>query len=460
MTQLAIWLVACAVAAWLLRGQVAYAVSVVILLWSAVPAVAGGQIIGLSNSGLAFHPASWLVLCVFVVQVVLNPVAIGSALARHYLLILSVGVFAAGALITSRLSGSGGTRLLMDQIIAPFLLWWLIVAAGYRSRRVLLIVRNAIILAMAIQAGLAITQLLLGRIIFYAKDYATLSWFKPETFDRWMGTTDSPLVLSLGACVAAALTVGLRRAVLRFGLLALFLVATIITQSRTGAAIVSLIIVYAIVRSQMALWARLVSSVATVGLGLYLAGSSIISGLAARFSNDTGSANARVLAADFVFQRWNDFLVAGQGLTASYLVARNAGLETSLENSYLMYVIDTGFVLATLYFGAQVAVVARYGFQRAARGVTLAAAVGALLQHTFSAAAFANMTGTLIWAALGLVVVAWTLPPGRVPDRRSSGRVPRRSADRGKGRPLAPSRAVQSSRGAPASASTATSSGV
>jgi hypothetical protein len=121
-----------------------------------------------------------------------------------------------------------------------------------------------------------------------------------------------------------------------------------------------------------------------------------------------------------------------------------------------MYVIDTGFVLATLFFGAQLAIVGRYGFQRAVRGVTLAALVGTLLQHTFSAAAFANMTGTLIWSALGLVVIAWTLPPEQGPTASPAvSQRPRRAVAPASGAQLAG--AAQGSAGAPAAASAATS---
>lgn len=420
MAQLAAWLLLCLAIAWFLQDRVPYAVAVVIFLWSAVPALGGHHVIGISNNGVAFHPATWLIVCIFVVQLVMNPVPIGAAMARHYLVVLIAVIFALGALITSRLTGSGGNRLLMDQIVGPFLLWWLIVAAGAKSRQMLVVVRGAILLAMAAQSILAIIQLALGQIIFYSSDYEKLVWFNPEVFNRWMGTADSPLVLSLGVCIAGALAVGLHRALLRFSFLGLFMVATVITQSRTGAAVMILIIVYAIVRSHMSLWARALASALVVGTGLYLAGSVIVEGLSARFANDTGSTDARVRALSYIFDHWSDFLFVGQGLISSYTVARNAGLETSLENSYLMYVIDTGVILATLWFGVQLGIVARYGAQ-VVRGLTLAAALGTLLQHTFSAAAFANMTGTLVWSTLGLLVVAWTLTPERQPAARAIG---------------------------------------
>ena len=447
MAQLALWLLVCGVVSFWWRARVDLCVALVIVVWSLVPAVGGHHVIGISNSGIAFHPSSWLVLCIFAVQILLSPAKLAATLARHYLVILAVVVFALGAFATSRATGSGGTRLLLDQIVAPFLLWWLIVAFGSGRRRFAVVVRNAVLAAMAVQCLIALAQLALGRIIFYAADYEKLAWFKPETFDRWMGTTDSPLVLSLGVCIAAALAIGLRNSLLRFSLLGLYLVATVITQSRTGTGVVSVIIIYAIVRSRMALWARLLASVVVAVLGFYLAGSAIFAGLAARFANDTGSANARVLAFRFVFDNAGDFLFTGQGLISSYGIARNAGLETSLENSYLMYVIDTGFVLATLYFGCQLAIVCRYGLQRSMPGVTLAAVAATLLQHTFSAVAFANFSGTLIWTSLGLLVVAWTLTDSATGERVAEdvSRIART--------------VVQSRTGAPAAASTATSSG-
>lgn len=453
MVQLAAWLVLCGAAAWLTRRRIDHGVVVVILLWTLVPAVGGHHLIGISGRAIAFHPATWFVLCIFGVQLVLRPATMARALARHYLVILAVGVFAAGALATSVLSGSGGTRLLADQIVAPFLLWWLIVAGGSGDRRFLRVVRTAVLAAMAVQSVLALVQYYFGQILFYAGDYARLSWFNPERFDRWMGTSDSPLVLSLGVCVAGALAAGIRSSIWRFSLLGLYLLATVITQSRTGTAVLCLVIVYSIVRSRMALWARAVASVVVVVFGLYVAGSTVFAGLASRFANDTGSADARALAARFVYENINGFLFTGHGLTSSYGIARNAGLETSLENSYFMYVIDTGLLLATLYFGCQLAIVCSYGTQRAIRGVTLAAAVATLLQHTFSAVAFANYSGTLVWTALALVVVAWTLPPpnGTAGDRSLSG------ADHIAGDVVGGAELGQSSTGAPAAVRAATS---
>ena len=421
MVQLAVWVLACLTMAWLLQSRPIWGAGLTILLWTAVPAIAGHHLTGLSGGALAFHPATWLVLSIFVVQLVLNPSVIGAALGRHALLLLVVFTFSAVALLTSRLMGSGGTRLLMDQIVGPMILFWLVVAFAYRSGRWMLFLRNVILFAAAGESILAVVQSILGRIVFYESDYLKLYWFDPEKFERWMGTTDSPLVLSLALCVSAALALSVRNWALRFSLLTLFLVGALIVQSRTGTAVMCAIILYSILRAHMVLWARALTCLAVVIVGYYLASSTIIAGLAGRLANDTGSADARLRAVWFVYDNWVDYLATGQGLTSSYGIARDAGLQTSIESSFLMYVVDVGFILALAYFGAQFAMLIRYGWQRGLLGGTLAALIGCGLQHTFSGVAGTNLSGTYIWAALALMVVAWTAAPP-VPGTSSAAR--------------------------------------
>jgi hypothetical protein len=413
--QLAAWLLVCLTTAWLLRFKPVHALVIAIMLWTAIPAVAGHNLTGNVSESLGFHPATWLVMCIFLVQLVWHPTTLGAVLSRHPLLLLVVAVFAVGAFLTSRASDSGGTRLMVNQIVGPILLWWLAVAFAYQSRQLALVLRNGMLLAMAAQCMLALIQSGIGSIVFYNKDYEKLYWFDPERFNRWMGTTDSPLVLSIAVSIAAALALGLRNWALRFSLLVLFLIGTLITQARLGTATVCLIILYSILRSHMAVWARAVTSLGVIVAGYYLATSTIVAGLASRLTNDTGSTDARLRALRFVADTFPSYLGSGYGLTSSYTIARDAGLRSSLESSYLMYLVDVGFLLATLYFGAQFALLFRYGSQTALLGATLAAAVGVVLQHTFSAVAGSNLSGAFIWSALALMVVGWTISNERQP---------------------------------------------
>jgi hypothetical protein len=412
MAQLAAWVLVSLVAAWLLRSRPVWAVSLVVVVWTSVPAVAGHRLTGVESGALAFHPASWLIVSILLVQLVVNPGPPVRALARHTMVLLVVAIFAAGALLTSLSTDSGGTRLLMDQIVGPVILWWLIVASADRDHRALLVLRTTIVATMAAQCALVLVQSAVGAAIVYQNDFLQLYWFRPDTFRRWFGTSDSPLVLSLGVAVAAALAIGIRNGLLRFALLVVYLLGMLVTQSRTAVVLMVLVIIVSLLRSRMAMWARTLTAAAVLVTGFLLATSSIIAGVASRVSNDTGSTQARFRAAGFVLDNLRDFLFTGQGLTSSYTIARDAGLETSLESSYLMYVVDTGLLLATLYFGLQLVLVLRYGRQQALVGATLAALIAVLFQHTFSSAAFSNTNGVLIWAALGIMVAAHSLEPG------------------------------------------------
>lgn len=405
MTHLAIWLLVCIAVAMVFRGRPMYVLVLVLLLWTAVPAIAGHRLTGLTTGAIAFHPASWLLLVTLGIQLFLRPRPLVDAVRRQPFLFMIVAIFIAGAFLTSRATGSGGTRLLLDQIVGPFLLFWIAVAHSHRQRSPILLLRNTIILAMAAESLLAVVQKSFGSILFYESDYERLYWFDPERFERWMGTTDSPLVFSLGLCVAGALALGLRAWILRSALLFLFLIGTIITQARTGSAVMCAVILYSILRSQMVVWARALTVVAVAVAGIVLVRSDLVAGLVERLTNDTGSTDARLRALQFMAQNWTSYFGSGFGMTSSYTIARDAGLQTSIESSYLMYVVDVGLILATAYFGAQLGVFLRYGNQHAFLGGSLAAAIGLLLQHTFSGVAGTNLSGSFIWAVLALMVV-------------------------------------------------------
>jgi hypothetical protein len=264
--------------------------------------------------------------------------------------------------------------------------------------------RNVLIGLVAAECVLVIAQWQTGKVIFWERDYRARYWFDPDTFDRWLGTTDTPLVMSLVITVAAALTVGLRSSWLRLSLLTLFVIASVITQSRTGAAFIAVIAIWTIIRARTALWLR-VASLAALAVGaVALLQSTLVTGLTARITDDTGSTDARIRAVQFVARHVWEFIIVGQGLTSSYDVGRMGGLSTSIESSYLMYAVDVGLVFATAYFGAQFVLLWRNRHQWVVPGAVLGGVVGLVLQHTFSGIAGSNVVGILLWTMLGLVV--------------------------------------------------------
>lgn len=420
MARLLICIALALVAALLLRTRPVIAVALALATWVALPAVAAQLVTGEATGPLAVHPATLLVLAVFAVQLLFRAGPLGSAVARYPLLVVSMAIFVAGSLWTSIANDSGGIKLLLDQIVAPVLVFVLLVASARGSRRDVMILRNTVLALAALESALTIVQMRVGRMIVFESYYATLPWFNPLKFDRWMGTTDSPLILAYLLCVAAALAVGLERVGLRLALLGLYLVSVLITQSRIGVAVICAVILYTVLRSRMAIWMRALAAVIVVAAGYILLTSTLIAGFASRLADDTGSADARQRALVFIFGNWAGFLFAGEGLTASYTVARGAGLQTSIESSILMYAVDVGWALTLVYFGAQLALILRNGFHHRLAGVSMAAVVAFLLPHFSSMLAWSNLSGMLLWSTLALLVLARTLG-GQPPPVQTSG---------------------------------------
>ena len=409
------------VIALLLRTRPVISTSVALVMWGVLPAVAAHQVTGQDSGPLAIHPATWLVLAIFLVQLVFRPAPIGGAIARHRLFTVGAVVFVAGCAWTSRANGSGGIKLLLDQILAPLLVFILLVAYAHGRRAETLFVRNVILGLAAAQSLLTIVQSRVGRMIFFQADYETLSWFNPLKFDRWMGTTDSPLILAYLLCVASAFAVGVRHVALRFLLLGLYLVSVLITQSRTGVGVVCGIILYAVLRSRMVVWARALAAAFVAVSGFILVTSTLVAGFASRLADDTGSADARQRALAFIFGNWTGYLFAGEGLTASYTVGRGAGLATSIESSILMYAVDVGWALALVYFGTQLMLIVRHGFGHRLAGASIAALVAFVLPHVSSALAWSNLSGMLLWTTLALLVLAGTLRGRSEPEPQTRG---------------------------------------
>lgn len=424
MIQLAAWLLVCLGTAWLLRRRPVLLAALAVAAWTLIPAIAGYRVTGVATGPLGSHPSTYLVLSGLLIQVLTNPRLVAAGLARHPLVAVVVTIFVLGAGGTSAVMSSGGSRLLLDQIVAPFVLWLLVIIGAADDPRRLVLLRNVILAAAAVQCVIAIVELQVGAMVFWGRDYARLPWFDPDVYTRWMGTADNPLVLAVLLCVAAGLSLSLRWSLVRVPLLVLFLVGTLIAQARAGTAVLCLILVYAVLRPTMALWARTLTSALFGGVAYLALTAGLVAGLADRVVNDSGSAAARLYALRFVAETAGSYVGTGRGLTASYDVARNAGLQTSLESSFLMYVVDVGLILATLYFGLQLVLLLRYGRHGYLKGATVAAGSGVALQHVFSGVAGANLTGTLIWAALAIVVAGAHAPVLSSPQRAAAQRAP------------------------------------
>ncbi|MFD5277267.1 hypothetical protein ACFWIX_06855 [Pseudarthrobacter sp. NPDC058362] len=404
--QLALWIGLCVVGSILLRSRPRVLLAAVLTLWFLVPAVGNPVVTGEPAGPLGFHAASWLVVAVLATQLLHDPWSIAEALARHFFVFLILALVLAAAFLASRTSEEGGGMLLLvDQILAPVLYFLLLLANSVRQPGLVTILRSLLLLLVAVVCIIAVFQWLSGAPLVYSSGFQTQYWFNPDT-QRWMGTLDQPLALSLVISMAAPLVSCLKRASIQALLLVLMLVGVLITQSRVGIAVVAVSVLAVAVFSQRKLWTRLLMVLLMGTAAALLTSSPLVEGLYARLADDTGSAEARGLALEYFLTRWADYAVAGQGIGSSYRVAVQAGLETSFENPILMYSIDFGILFAALYFGLMLVLVLRNAPGHGYRGLTLAGLLAVVVPQTYSSLATRSVAGIAVWTLMAMVVIA------------------------------------------------------
>jgi hypothetical protein len=398
MTHLGAWLAIASMISWRWRHRPAVSVAVALVVWTLVPATSAYRIVGATAGPLAAHPATWLVLVQLGVFMLSDPWRLGSTVDRHLFLSIFIPIFTVSAVAMSVLNGYSGLRLLLDQIVGPAAAFFIVVSASREGASVAPLLRNTIVGLAAFESVLAFVQSRVGSVL----------WFNPERFDRWMGTTDSPLVLSLLIVIAAPLTVGFRNSALRFATLMVLALGVISSQSRVGVAMISAVVIYLLVRGKMGLVTRILSLFVVVVTARQLLQSNLVSGVSSRLSNDSGSSAARNRAFDLFIGELDWISWVGRGLTSNYQVAAEGGLLTSFESSFLMYAVDVGLPLALLYFGTQFAVILWHAPGNRVGGAFLGALLGAVCQHTFSALGFSNLSGFVIWCAMALEIIGST----------------------------------------------------
>ncbi|MBG0738337.1 hypothetical protein IV500_02685 [Paeniglutamicibacter antarcticus] len=401
-----VWIGVCALGAVLLRRHLTISIACVLALWFLIPTVGSYLLTGQKLGPLAFHCATWLILAIAITQLVWAPEALGKSVFRHRFLFLLLALVLSVAFLTTRTVQSGGGMVLfVDQMVAPALLFLLILAAGTIDAKLVPRLRNALMLLFCIVVIVAVFQWSTGSVLFYEAGFKTQFWFNPET-KRWMGTFDQPLALSLVACALTPMVAGIRRLYIAIPLLALLVTAVLISQSRVGTGVVIASILYAVLFSRHKGSVK-VAVVAAMGIGTYfLLMTPLVAGVLARVADDTGSAEARNQAYGVFFRDWSKYLFTGEGLTASYGVADFAGLQTSFESSIIMYAVDIGIVFAVLYFGALLVVVLQSAGRHSVPGLTLAGLLVVLIPQTYSGVATRSVAGIVIWTIVAMAAAA------------------------------------------------------
>ncbi|KQR02302.1 hypothetical protein ASF72_11870 [Arthrobacter sp. Leaf141] len=404
--QLGLWIGLCFATAFLLRSRPRILVGSVLALWFLVPAVGSQVVTGVPSGPLSLHAASWLILAVFLARLLDAPAAFGQVLGRHFVLFLALAVVVAAAVLASRAADSGGGMVLLaDQIVAPVLFFFLLLTLSITDAGLAVWLRNLLLWLVAAVCAVALLQWLTHSPLVYEQGFSKQYWYKPEN-NRWMGTLDQPLALSLVIVAVAPLVAGLKRNLVQLVLLVLMIVGILITQSRAGLVVLAACVAVVVLFARRPAWLKGILLALIAAAAILITTSPLIEGVVGRIEDDTGSTEARALSLQYFFNHWGDYAIAGQGSGASYRVAVQGGLETSFENPLLMYSVDFGIAFAVLYFGTMVALLLRHGLHHRVRGLTLAAILVIAVPQTYSSLATRSVAGILVWTVLAMLVMA------------------------------------------------------
>lgn len=412
-----VWPLLCLGLAFAIRGRPAVGGCVALGLWVVMPAGAGELLTRTDSGPFGAHPATFVALAVLGLMLLLSPADVLDAFSQHYVLFVASSVFVLAALLTSFLSAAGSIELLLDMIVGPMAIFWVMVVAAGRDPRAGSLLRSTVLGLALVEAVLALVQFTLDRVLLWQGVYEGKDWFDPDSIDRFMGTTDHPLTLALLIATATPLCVGIERALFRYAGLAVLVLGMVTTQSRSGVAVVVLTAAYVILRSRTGTVTRILGVTGALVGGAWLLSSDIVAGVTSRFGDDTGSSEARMAALEAFVDRMGSVVFTGEGLTASYRFAIQEGLASSLESSFLMYAVDVGLVMTLVYYGSQVALLLRYSPSNQVAGAWLAATWVVLLPNLSSALGFSNLAGALLWSVLALLVIGRVQPMGDQAER-------------------------------------------
>lgn len=406
MVVLAAWLGVCLAIAWLTRNRPGIGCCVALVVWVAMPGVAAPLLSGRDGGFLGAHPATYLLLVLAGWSLVQRPGDWAAELSRRYGLAVATVWVVAVAGLTSVLMGSGGAAILMDMILGPLALFWLLLVAARSQPDVHGWLRNTLLGVAVVESVLVLVQRSQNRFLVWEEQLGSIEWVDPTRFDRWMGTLDSPLSLAMLVAAAAPLVMGLRSQTLRLSILTVLLLGALVSQSRQGVLAVGVTFVVVAALGRTSLVGRILTFGAAAAGLVVLSTTAFVSTFSTRIDYDYGSSEARFRAFEAFSGYVGDVALTGEGLTTSYDFARAAGLVTSLESSPMMYAVDLGLLTAAVYFGMQGIILLRH-LPTAWRTGEAASAVVAMGIPLFSSSlAYSNASAAILWSALALVALS------------------------------------------------------
>lgn len=340
------------------------------------------------------HPVTWLILVAGVRALLSRPDDAKAVISRYRFAVAgTVLLIVAGVAWTLRSRGHLPGPLLIDQIVVPLgILLWVRSRFDRDAKETSALPRFLVLIG----CGEAVVALI------GSAAHIPSVWGIGTDFNRQAATVNGPLALALLLVTCIPLVVAVRSSAARLGAVVLLLGGVLTTQSRSGLVVGVLCAALVIFAGRASVGSRaIVILLVPVVVGLILR-SSFVSGVASRFADDLGSAALRSTAADYFWDHLGLWLIAGQGVGSSYTVAQAAGLQSSFESAFYMYVIDFGLVVTVLSFGLLLLQVfwARDWRAGVLNGGVAATLASFALAQGYSSIATETVAGVVIWSAV------------------------------------------------------------
>ncbi len=380
---------------------------IAITLWIGIPTIASQEVTHLSSG---FHPSSIIIVATFIMQMLsgkLTPVWYGHL----------TGLVAAGSFVVADAyldtAFSAGRKVLLsaavvNQILAPFLLFLLICFYCGQHSNGLARLRNLLLVIATAEAVYSVpqgTQIKGGNAssIPFASSYAKQYWF--PALDRALGTTDHPLVLGLLLASCIPLVASLQSSLLQVGISVTLLFGVISASDRAASIVATLAIAYVLVRAGGSTIVRLTRlAVASTFLGVVLVlpvGQSILRRLNSIGSTDP-STQLRVDAYGYFFDHWTGNIFTGGGVGSTSNLGSTGVLGSSFENPVLINVFEIGLIATLVLTASQIYVLWRGHQYTATVGVSAAAILCLVVSVPFNSTTSASACSPILWTFLGL----------------------------------------------------------
>jgi hypothetical protein len=377
-----------------------------VALWILVPSVAAQSLTHLHGG---YHPSSLIVISAFLLRMLTGRLGTRniSGRVRFSLSILLLVV----VLAEVQTVGQGGGRVsvaLVNDILAPVLLFVLIVGAATKQSAIAHYLKTTILGLACLEAGYSILQRGVIRSggagsIPFASSYSSQYWF--VYLDRPLGTLDHPLVLGLLVASSIPLASMIRRTSLQFAIALLLSLGAFAASARGAIIFAGIAIAYLILRPSPR-WIAKAWLAIPVAAGLIAIVQSPLGAAATDRLYSIGESDSstylRVQAYSYFYSHWVEHIFTGGGIGSAVVLGQNGILGSSLENPIMIEVFELGALCTLLFLIPQLGAIVSVRDGRRMSGVVMAAVGCMAVSLTFNSTTVPSAAAPLLWSLLAL----------------------------------------------------------